>query len=85
MPTKVAQRTAELPGDPDEGLAVKKSLQARLLRQRKAVAAGARGVALDEVPWEDFYDSLLARQREKEPRETLDSVRQRLVKPTRSN
>ncbi len=30
--------------------------------------------------WEDFYDSLLARQREKEPRETLDAVRQRLIK-----
>ena len=33
--------------------------------------------------WEDFYDSLIALQREKEPRETLDSVRQRLVKQGR--
>jgi len=33
--------------------------------------------------WEDFYDSLIALQREKEPRETLDSVRRRLVKQGR--
>jgi PHD/YefM family antitoxin component YafN of YafNO toxin-antitoxin module len=30
--------------------------------------------------WEDIYDSLLARQRAKEPRETLESVRERLQK-----
>lgn len=28
--------------------------------------------------WEDFYDSLLARERADEPRETLDSLRTRL-------
>jgi PHD/YefM family antitoxin component YafN of YafNO toxin-antitoxin module len=28
--------------------------------------------------WEDIYDTLLARQRAKEPRETLESVRRRL-------
>ncbi len=65
MPTKVAQLTTEelkeligavieqklveLLGDPDERLAVKKSLQARLLRQQKAVAAGERGEAFDDV------------------------------------
>ena len=30
--------------------------------------------------WEDFYDSLLAQQRAKEPRESLESVRNRLKK-----
>lgn len=29
--------------------------------------------------WEDFYDSLIARVREDEPRESLESVRQRLI------
>jgi len=28
--------------------------------------------------WEDFYDSVVARKREHEPRESLDSVRKRL-------
>ena len=30
--------------------------------------------------WEDVYDSITARQRSKEPRESLDSVKKRLVK-----
>ena len=30
--------------------------------------------------WEDFYDSLTARLRANEPRETLDSVKKRLRK-----
>ena len=29
--------------------------------------------------WEDIYDSLIARARADEPRETLESVRQRLI------
>ena len=29
--------------------------------------------------WEDFYDTLLAKEREKEPRETLAEVRNRLL------
>ena len=28
--------------------------------------------------WEDFYDAAVARQRQKEPRETLESVKKRL-------
>jgi hypothetical protein len=47
--TVVEEKLTELLGDPDEGLALKKSLRARLLRQKKAVAAGERGEALDEV------------------------------------
>lgn len=35
--------------------------------------------------WEDFYDSLVARLREKEPRESLDSVKKRLVKQGKLN
>jgi hypothetical protein len=29
--------------------------------------------------WEDFYDSAVARAREKEPRESLESVKRRLL------
>lgn len=35
--------------------------------------------------WEDFYDSLTARKRAKEPRESLDSVRARLIKQRKLN
>jgi hypothetical protein len=31
------------------------------------------------VLWEDFYDTLLAQERQNEPRETLDEVRQRVL------
>lgn len=34
--------------------------------------------------WEDFYDRALARSREGEPRETLESVRRRLSRKRRS-
>ncbi len=30
--------------------------------------------------WDDFYDNLLAQQRAKEPRESLESVKERLKK-----
>ena len=33
--------------------------------------------------WEDFYDSLIARKRASEPRESLESVKQRLRKKRR--
>jgi hypothetical protein len=29
--------------------------------------------------WEDFYDALLAQERQQEPRETLDEVKQRVL------
>ena len=35
--------------------------------------------------WEDFYDNLLARRRAKEPRESLESVRNRLRKQGKLN
>jgi len=33
--------------------------------------------------WEDFYDRAIARSREEEPRETLESVRKRLMERKR--
>lgn len=33
--------------------------------------------------WEDFYDSLTARKRANEPRETLESVKKHLIKEGR--
>jgi hypothetical protein len=45
----VEQKLLELLGDPDEGLVLKKALKDRLLRQRKAVAVGARGEALTAI------------------------------------
>ena len=30
--------------------------------------------------WEDFFDNVLANERENEPRESLDSVKERLCK-----
>jgi hypothetical protein len=35
--------------------------------------------------WEDFYDSLIAHQRRKEPRESLHSVRKRLRRAGKLN
>ena len=35
--------------------------------------------------WEDFYDSLVARKRRKEPRESLNSVKKRLQRAGKLN
>jgi PHD/YefM family antitoxin component YafN of YafNO toxin-antitoxin module len=35
--------------------------------------------------WEDFYDSLVARKRASEPRESLESVKKRLRKQEKLN
>ncbi len=35
--------------------------------------------------WEDVYDSLTARRRSREPRESLDSVKERLIKRRKLN
>ena len=45
----VERKLIELLGDPDEGLAIRKSLRARLLRQRRKVVEGDRGDSLDVV------------------------------------
>lgn len=45
----VEQKLVEMLGDPDEGLTLKKSVRARLLRQKKAVAAGERGEEFEAV------------------------------------
>ena len=45
----VEEKLIELLGDPDAGLAIRKSLRARLLRQRRKVVQGDRGDSLDAV------------------------------------
>ena len=45
----VEQKLLELLGDPDEGLQIRKSVQERLIRQQKAVAAGERGESFEDV------------------------------------
>jgi len=49
----VEEKLIELLGDPDTGLAIKKSLRARLLRQRRKVVQGDRGDSLDAVAREN--------------------------------
>lgn len=49
LSTVVEQKLVELYGDPDEGLAIKVHLRKRLIRQKKAVAKGERGIALADV------------------------------------
>ena len=45
----VEQKLVEFFGDPDEGMTVKENLRKRLVQQLNAVAAGERGVRLDDV------------------------------------
>ena len=47
--TSVEQKLLELLGDPDEGLEIRRSVRDRLLRQKKAVAAGERGESFENV------------------------------------
>ena len=42
--TVVEQKLVELFGDPDEGLELKGNLRKRLIRQKRAVAKGERGI-----------------------------------------
>ena len=44
LSTVVEQKLVEMFGDPDEGLILKENLRKRLVRQKKAVARGERGV-----------------------------------------
>ncbi len=45
----IEEKLLELLGDPDEGLELRKSVRERLLRQKKAVAAGERGEPFEDV------------------------------------
>jgi hypothetical protein len=45
----IEQKLLEILGDPDEGRDIRESVRDRLLRQRKAVAAGERGQSFDDV------------------------------------
>ncbi|MEW6684872.1 MAG: hypothetical protein AB1393_01520 [Candidatus Edwardsbacteria bacterium] len=47
--TSIEQKLLELLGDPDEGLEIRKSVRERLLRQKKAVAAGERGKPFEDI------------------------------------
>lgn len=45
----VEQKLLEVLGDPDDGLEMRTAVRDRLLRQKKAVAAGQRGQPLEDV------------------------------------
>ncbi|MDZ4858569.1 MAG: hypothetical protein SGI88_06265 [Candidatus Hydrogenedentes bacterium] len=45
----IDQKLMEILGDPDEGLVMRKAFRDRLIRQRKAVAKGERGVSSAQV------------------------------------
>jgi hypothetical protein len=47
--TTVEQKLIEILGDPDDGLDLRESVRARLLRQQQSVSAGERGRSLQEV------------------------------------
>ena len=47
--TAIEEKLLEILGDPDEGLELRKSVRARLLRQKKAVETGERGEAFEDV------------------------------------
>ena len=47
--TSIEQKLLEILGDPDAGLKVRKAVRDRLLRQKKAVAAGERGEPFEDV------------------------------------
>jgi hypothetical protein len=45
----VEQKLVELFGDPDDGLTMKQNLRKRLLRQKRAVEKGGRGIYLSSI------------------------------------
>lgn len=45
----IEQKLIELFGDPDDGLTMKQNLRKRLLRQKRAVEKGERGVELSSI------------------------------------
>jgi len=45
----IEQKLIELLGDPDDGLTIRSSVRARLLRQKRKVARGERGEPLEDV------------------------------------
>lgn len=45
----VEQKLLEILGDPDEGLEIREAIRDRLLRQKEAIAAGERGLPLEDV------------------------------------
>ena len=51
--TLIEKKLLEIVGEPDEGFEIRESIRQRLLRQKKAVAAGERGENFD-----DFVEKL---------------------------
>ena len=49
LETTVEQKLLELLGDPDGGLEIRRSVRARLARQKKQVAAGERDEPFEDV------------------------------------
>jgi hypothetical protein len=45
----VEEKLLQLLGDPDEGLVLRENVRNRLLRQKRAVAKGERGEAIESV------------------------------------
>ena len=45
----IEQKLLEILGDPDEGSQLRDDIRARLLSQRQAVAAGERGLRLEDA------------------------------------
>lgn len=45
----VEKKLLQLLGDPDQGLVLRRAIKDRLVRQRKAVAAGERGESLTAI------------------------------------
>ncbi len=49
LETLIEQKLIEILGDPDEELEIRKLVRTRLLRQRRATAAGERGQPFEQV------------------------------------
>ena len=45
----VEEKLLELLGDPDEGWVLREEVRKRLLRQKRAVAEGGRGVSIEDL------------------------------------
>jgi hypothetical protein len=45
----IERKLFEILGDPDDGLEIRMAVRNRLLRQKKAVAKGERGLPFEEV------------------------------------
>jgi hypothetical protein len=77
----VEQKLKEILGDPDEGLEMRSEVQSRLLRQKKAVADGERGEALEEVAKRLGIEGV--EDRREGPQANADTLEQIILLPER--